>query len=165
MDGLDQGVQYNSSYNLHTPTLTSTASILNLSAEFHPANTDQQYDQQEYKTEPATPSCTQDNFNTYPASFTPSPSSSGCESPSTPVTQYNNYFCNLSDTTERVVVPFPAPTPPRPASHISKDVTHRLPDPHDMKSQCNFSTEQIDCICDNLQNRGVIEVLGKLFNI
>lgn len=169
MDGLEQGVQYNSSYNLHnTPVLTTTTSILNLSSEFHPAPSDQQqYEQQEYKTEPATPSCTQDTFNTYPTSFTPSPSSSGCESPSTPVNQYNNYFCNLSDTTntERVVVPFPAPTPPLSASHISKDIAHRIPDPNDMKSQCNFSAEQIDCICDNLQNRGVIDVLGKHFYI
>ena len=100
MEGLDQGVQYNSPTYLHTPVLTSTASILNLSSEYHPASlpssSDQQYDQShEYKTEPATPTCSQDNFTSYSGAFTPSPSSSGCESPRTPGNGYSYFPCNL----------------------------------------------------------------------
>lgn len=166
MEGLEQGVQYNTPSYLHAPTLTSTASILNLSSEFHSSsltsNSGEQYDQShEYKTEPSTPTCTQDTYNSYPTTFTPSPSSSGCESPSTPGNGYNYFPCNLHESAERDVVPFPAPTPPLSASHQSKDIQHILPEPIDRKSQCSFTPEQIDCICDNLQNRGDIEMLGR----
>ena len=169
LEGLDQGVQYNSSTSfLHNPTLTTSASILNLSAEYnhHPGPDQQQQQQQpydvagEYKVEPATPT----PFPAYPTTYTPSPSSSGCESPGTP--GFNYFPCSLNDssgtaTSERLVVPFPAPTPPLSATLHAKEVEHSLSDTDRKSGQCSFSSEQIDCICDNLHNRGDFRTLGR----
>jgi hypothetical protein len=163
MEGIDQGSIYNtpSSY-LHGPALTT--SIINLSSEYNNIalhrSADQEYENHgEYKSEPATPTCQQDSFTSYPTSFTPSPSSSGCESPGNHAKGFN-YF-NLGENKDHLEVPFPAPPPPLSANHKSKDNQHGIPDTLEVKSQCSFSDEQVDCICDNLQNRGDIEMLGK----
>ena len=129
-----------------------------------------------YKTEPTTPTTTchqmipDATYPNYPCTaFTPSPSSSGCESPRTP--GYTYYPPHLP--TEGSSVPYPAPTPPLSATHHSKDSPHALPpistnmQLHEQHSQdkrtgCSqFTEEQVDCICDSLQQREDIETLGK----
>ena len=63
-----------------------------------------------YKTEPTTPGVGGEySYPSHP--FTPSPSSSGCESPSTPPTSFNSFYPSL-EATDRLAVPYPAPTPP-----------------------------------------------------
>jgi hypothetical protein len=196
MEGLEHGLHYSSSPTsfLHPPPLTSTASILNLSSEFSLASVPSAIEQQqqhqyeplqghEYKTEPATPSCPgQETYSFLPTAFTPSPSSSGCESPNTPGPGYIFFpsSANLQEGgAERISISFPAPTPPLSASHQSKDGGvplhhhnghhghghhHALAETSLVeagKSQCSFTDEQVDCICDNLQQRMDVEMLGK----
>jgi hypothetical protein len=179
MEGVEHGLHYSSSPTsfLHAPPLTSTASILNLSSEFSiasvPAPGEQQHQFQqphqshEYKTEPSTPSCPsqETTYSSFPTPFTPSPSSSGCESPNTPGPVYNFFASSLHhEATDPITISFPAPTPPLSASHQSKEVSHhRLADSLEAKSQsCSFTDEQVDCICDNLQQRMDVEMLGEL---
>ena len=57
---------------------------------------------------------------------------------------------------ERLAVPYPAPTPPLSATHLAKEAQHALPD-----TEVKFSSQQIDCICDSLQQRKDMATLGK----
>ena len=57
---------------------------------------------------------------------------------------------------ERLSVPFPAPTPPLSATHLAKE--HSIPD---SEAAVKFSNEQIDCICDTLQQRKDMNTLGE----
>jgi len=169
------------------PPLTSSASILNLTADFSassPMHTDHMGDQHTYKTEPTTPTACQqpllstEQYPNYPCnSFTPSPSSSGCESPRTPGPSYTYYpppqLNTETNSTERLSVPYPAPTPPLSATHQSKEAPHNIPsipDHHNESFQekprgCGqFTDEQVDCICDSLQQREEIESLANFLS-
>ena len=85
-------------------------------------NTSQMQYKTDFKTEPVTPGLGHPGESAYPypgVPFTPSPSSSGCESPGTP---YPSSFYPPSslDSTERLPVPYNAPSPPLSASLTSK---------------------------------------------
>ena len=160
-----------------SPTLTSSANILNYdpSSPLAASSSDQQMhgnavtsEFPEYKREPGTPTNTMANmeYPGYPSAFTPSPSLSGSESPRTP----NSYYTpsasggvypptSLETGGERLTVPFPAPTPPLSANtHLAKEPQHSLPD---TEAAVQFSNEQIDCICDTLQQRKDMNTLGE----
>ena len=150
------------SHYLHQPdSLTSSASLLNYvpsspqtsSAAEH----SQDYQDGQYKREPTTPTCptmSHSEFSSYPTPFTPSPSLSGSESPSTPASYYPPSYPTLEGG-ERITIPFPAPTPPLSATHLGKDTRHAIPE-----TEMKFSTEQVDCICDTLQQRKDMTMLG-----
>lgn len=149
------GDHYPPYQTLHPPPLTSTSSILNYDTSPHQSTDhshNQEYHDGQYKTEPTTPTCPNMSHSetySYPTPFTPSPSLSGSESPRTPGPSYQSFYPPTLEGGERLSVPYPAPTPPLSATHLGKDTQHNtLPDP-DLK----FSTEQIDCICDTLQQR------------
>ena len=212
LEAVEHGLQHYSTSSptsfLHgpPPPLTSTTSILNLSAaEFSiatvPSAADQQQQHQyehqqqshEYKTEPSTPSCTttsnnnhHEAYSSFPTPFTPSPSSSGCESPNTPGPAGYSFFPSSglhevngsNNTGDRITISFPVPTttPPHSARPHSQEVAHvqQLHHHHthhssnslggeslEAKQQCSFTDEQVDCICDNLQQRMDVEMLGK----
>ena len=158
-----------------SPTLTSSANILNYDPSSPLASGDQQMHSSgvasefpEYKREPGTPTNSLANMSEYPgypSTFTPSPSLSGSESPRTP----NSYYTpsasasvypptSLETGGERLAVPFPAPTPPLSATHLAKEPHHTLPD---TEATVTFSNEQIDCICDTLQQRKDMNTLGE----
>ena len=146
---------------LHPPPLTSSSTIMNYETSPHqaPSTDHQEFHDGQYKTEPTTPTCPNmshsDTYSSYPTPFTPSPSLSGSESPRTPNPSYPSFYQTLEGG-ERLTVPFPAPTPPLSATHLSKDTHHTLPD-----TDLKFSTEQIDCICDSLQQRRDMATLCK----
>lgn len=152
-----------------SPSLTASANILNYHDPSSPmaSNGEQQIHTgeqfSEYKREPGTPTNAAPlEYPSYPSAFTPSPSLSGSESPRTP----NSYNyppsvsasvyppTSLETGTERLSVPFPAPTPPLSATHLAKE--HSIPD-----TEVKFSNEQIDCICDTLQQRKDMNTLGE----
>ena len=86
----------------------------------------------DFKTEPVTPGLGHPGESAYPypgVPFTPSPSSSGCESPGTP---YPSSFYPPSslDSTERLPVPYNAPSPPLSASLTSKVMLSLSRHPH-----------------------------------
>ena len=152
-----------------TPSLTTSANILNYdptSPHHHPAGEEQGVHSQEfqdvqYKREPSTPTTcptmSHSEYTSYPTPFTPSPSLSGSESPRTP----NSYYQSSSsyptlEGGERLSVPYPAPTPPLSATHLAKESHHTIPD-----TEVKFSNEQIDCICDTLQQRKDMSTLGE----
>ena len=123
----------------------------------------EQFQEGGYKREPSTPvTCPplHSDYSSYPTPFTPSPSLSGSESPRTP----NSYYQPSSAVSyppvleggERLAVPYPAPTPPLSATHLAKEAQHALPD-----TEVKFSSQQIDCICDSLQQRKDMATLGK----
>ena len=150
--------------SLHPPPLTSSASILNYdTSPLQSVSTDhshnQEYHDGQYKTEPTTPTCpnmSHSDTYSYPTPFTPSPSLSGSESPRTPGPSYQSFYPPTLEGGERLSVPYPAPTPPLSATHLGKDTHHTLPD-----TDLKFSTEQIDCICDTLQQRRDMSTLCK----
>lgn len=152
----------NSHYLHQPPTLSSSASILNYDPS-SPQNTaaadhghSQDYQEGQYKREPTTPTCpsmSHSEFSSYPTPFTPSPSLSGSESPSTPAPYYQPAYPTLEGG-ERISIPFPAPTPPLSATHLGKD-HHGIPE-----TEMKFSKEQVDCICDSLQQRKDMDILG-----
>ena len=77
----------------------------------------------DFKTEPVTPGLGHPGESAYPypgVPFTPSPSSSGCESPGTPYPSSSFYPPSSLDSTERLPVPYNAPSPPLSASLTSK---------------------------------------------
>ena len=160
-----------------TPSLTTSANILNYdptsphlhqatSPHHHQASEDhgvhsQDFQDVQYKREPSTPTAcptmSHSEYASYPTPFTPSPSLSGSESPRTP----NSYYQPSSsyptlEGGERLSVPYPAPTPPLSATHLAKESLHSIPD-----TEVKFSNEQIDCICDTLQQRKDMSTLGE----
>jgi len=121
----------------------------------------------DFKTEPVTPGLGHPGESAYPypgVPFTPSPSSSGCESPGTP---YPSSFYPPSslDSTERLPVPYNAPSPPLSASLTSKMpgltlsgsgasmVDRQSSRPSEDCIKREFNKEQVDCITDTLLNR------------
>ena len=150
--------------NYATSSITSSSNILNYdpSSPHHGSEHNTDFMDVQYKREPSTPTMTvpHQDYN-YPTTFTPSPSLSGSESPRTPSSYYQGqgYPPTSLDGGERLTVPYPAPTPPLSAT-INKDQNISIPDP-DVK----FSNEQIDCICDTLQQRKDMSTLGKLLLI
>ena len=154
-----------------SPSLTSSTNILNYDATSPLAPSEQQIhttggpgEFPEYKREPSTPTqlANMPEYPAYPSAFTPSPSLSGSESPRTPNSYYQPSSSSVYPPTsleggERLAVPFPAPTPPLSATHLAKEVQHSLPDTESVK----FSNEQIDCICDTLQQRKDMNTLGE----
>ena len=91
---------------------------------------------------------------------------------------YTREVNGSNNTGDRITISFPVPTttPPLSASHHSKEVAHvqQLHHHHthhssnslggeslEAKQQCSFTDEQVDCICDNLQQRMDVEMLGK----
>ena len=144
-------------------SLTSTANILNYDATspHHGSSEHNDFMDVKYKMEPSTPTMSSiphsDYQNSYPTTFTPSPSLSGSESPRTPTSFYqSSYAPPTLEGGERLQVPFPAPTPPLSATHLTKEPHHTIPDP-----EMKFSTDQIDCICDTLQQRKDMTTLGE----
>ena len=152
----------NSHYLHPASTLSSSASILNYdpsspqtSATEHAHSQD--YQEGQYKREPTTPTCpsmSHSDFSNYPTNFTPSPSLSGSESPSTPAPYYQPPYPTLEGG-ERITFPLPAPTPPLSATHLAKETHHNIPD-----TEMKFSKDQVDCICDTLQQRKDMTMLG-----
>ena len=156
------------SHYLPSPSLTASANILNYPSSPLASNGEQQLHSgeqfSEYKREPGTPTNGAPlEYPGYPSAFTPSPSLSGSESPRTPNSY--NYPPSVSGSVypptsleggERLSVPFPAPTPPLSATHLAKE--HTIPD---SEAAVKFSNEQIDCICDTLQQRKDMNTLGE----
>ena len=142
--------------SLHPPPLTSSNSILtyDTTSPHQSVSTDhtinQDYHDGQFKTEPTTPTCPNMSHSDtyYPTNFTPSPSLSGSESPRTPGPSYQSFYTPTLEGGERLSVPYPAPTPPLSATHLGKDTHNPLSD-----SELKFSSEQVDCICDTLQQR------------
>ena len=161
-----------------SPGLTSSASLLSYDPSSPLASSDHQQplhsvpgatgEFPEYKREPGTPTHTMTNnmaeYPGYPTAFTPSPSLSGSESPRTPNSYYTPSSASVYPPTsldtgaERLSVPFPAPPPPLSATHLAKEAVHSLPD---TEAPVKFSNEQIDCICDTLQQRKDMNTLGE----
>ena len=150
------------SHYLQPPSLSSSASILNYDPSSPQTSAAaehghlQDYQDGQYKREPTTPTCPSMSHSdfSYPTPFTPSPSLSGSESPSTPAPYYQPAYPTLEGG-ERITIPFPAPTPPLSATHLGKDSHHVIPE-----TEMKFSKEQVDCICDTLQQRKDMTMLG-----